>query len=79
MLARRPRKRWREGGRTFERQGMLIREVHLCERCRTYRPANQPACDCGGPPEFAEGCMAHPAPEEVTSGRRNRRDDLKVA
>ena len=50
--SRRTAKRWREGGRTFERRGMVIREVRRCPECGSYYMAREEH-RCGSVVPFA--------------------------
>jgi hypothetical protein len=79
MLARRPRSRWREGGRMFERHGMVIREVQRCERCRTYRPMNQAECGCCTPLLPGERRKPGQQPDGAQGSNPTRPEALRVA
>lgn len=43
---RRKRSRWTEGGRTFQRRGMVIHEVRRCHGCGGWHQATEPQ-PCG--------------------------------
>lgn len=53
MTGRRKTKRWKEGGRWFERQGMLIQEVVKCPH-EEWVPRRWPSCGCSMPSQTGE-------------------------